>query len=94
VIEACRRHYNAIRPHSSLGYRPPAPQATVWLPDHQFTNQVAQMPSLNEHAAGHSVWAGQPHQRLWRRRRSDAEGSEKRASRRRVNEELENIYQI
>ncbi len=21
------RHYNAVRPHSSLGYRPPAPEA-------------------------------------------------------------------
>jgi putative transposase len=27
VIEAWRRHYNTIRPHSSLGYRPPAPEA-------------------------------------------------------------------
>ena len=27
LIEAWRRHYNTIRPHSSLGYRPPAPQA-------------------------------------------------------------------
>ena len=26
VIEAWRRHYNTIRPHSSLGYRPPAPE--------------------------------------------------------------------
>jgi len=25
VIESWRRHYNEIRPHSSLGYRPPAP---------------------------------------------------------------------
>jgi putative transposase len=25
VIEQWRRHYNTIRPHSSLGYRPPAP---------------------------------------------------------------------
>ena len=47
VIEAWRRHYNAVRPHSSLGYRPPAPLATVWPPDQQFTNQVARMPSLN-----------------------------------------------
>jgi len=29
VIEQWRRHYNTVRPHSSLGYRPPAPQATV-----------------------------------------------------------------
>jgi len=27
LIEAWRRHYNAVRPHSSLGYRPPAPEA-------------------------------------------------------------------
>jgi hypothetical protein len=26
-IENWRRHYNTIRPHSSLGYRPPAPDA-------------------------------------------------------------------
>ena len=26
VIEQWRKHYNTIRPHSSLGYRPPAPQ--------------------------------------------------------------------
>jgi len=26
VVEQWRRHYNAVRPHSSLGYRPPAPQ--------------------------------------------------------------------
>ena len=27
IIENWRRHYNTIRPHSSLGYRPPAPEA-------------------------------------------------------------------
>ena len=27
LIEQWRKHYNTIRPHSSLGYRPPAPQA-------------------------------------------------------------------
>ena len=26
VIGQWRKHYNTIRPHSSLGYRPPAPQ--------------------------------------------------------------------
>jgi transposase InsO family protein len=29
LIESWRRHYNAIRPHSSLGYRPPAPEAVI-----------------------------------------------------------------
>lgn len=27
LIESWRRHYNTVRPHSSLGYRPPAPEA-------------------------------------------------------------------
>jgi hypothetical protein len=26
VIEQWRKHYNTVRPHSALGYRPPAPQ--------------------------------------------------------------------
>jgi len=30
VIEEWRRHYNTIRPHSSLGYRPPAPAVVIW----------------------------------------------------------------
>ena len=29
VIESWRRHYNTIRPHSSLGWRPPAPETIV-----------------------------------------------------------------
>lgn len=29
LIEQWRRHYNGVRPHSSLGYKPPAPQAIV-----------------------------------------------------------------
>jgi transposase InsO family protein len=27
LIEMWREHYNRVRPHSSLGYRPPAPEA-------------------------------------------------------------------
>lgn len=30
VIEAWRKHYNTIRPHSSLGYKPPAPEVISW----------------------------------------------------------------
>jgi transposase InsO family protein len=26
LVERWRRHYNEIRPHSALGYKPPAPQ--------------------------------------------------------------------
>lgn len=29
LIEAWRRHYNTARPHSSLGYRPPAPRTVL-----------------------------------------------------------------
>src|ERR1700726_1124236 len=44
VIEIWRKHYNTIRPHSALGYRPPAPLSWItaaWidvflrLPDHR-----------------------------------------------------------
>jgi transposase InsO family protein len=29
LIEQWCNHYNTVRPHSSLGYRPPAPQTIV-----------------------------------------------------------------
>jgi len=29
LIERRRRHYNTVRPHSALGYRPPAPEVVV-----------------------------------------------------------------
>ena len=34
VIEQWRNQYNTIRPHSSLGYRPPAPQTSTGKPHH------------------------------------------------------------
>ena len=39
VIEEWRKHYNTIRPHSDLGYRPPAPESIV---------TVDQRPSMHE----------------------------------------------
>ena len=30
IIEGWRQHYNTQRPHSSLGYRPPAPETVLW----------------------------------------------------------------
>jgi putative transposase len=30
LVEAWRHHYNTARPHSALGYRPPAPEAVAW----------------------------------------------------------------
>ena len=32
LIEQWRRHYNSVRPHSSLGYRSPAPQTVITSP--------------------------------------------------------------
>jgi putative transposase len=52
VIEAWRRHYNTVRPHSSLGYKPPAPEALLWPaslpgPTSPATPTVAQRPIMN-----------------------------------------------
>ncbi len=33
LIERWRIHYNTVRPHSSLGYRPPAPRTRITPPD-------------------------------------------------------------
>ncbi len=43
VIENWRRHYNTVRPYSSLGYRPPAPEALVW----PAPKEIVKMQSLN-----------------------------------------------
>lgn len=32
IIEQWRKEYNHVRPHSSLGYRPPAPEAVLMPP--------------------------------------------------------------
>ncbi len=32
ILTDWKREYNAVRPHSALGYRPPAPEAVVPLP--------------------------------------------------------------
>ena len=49
VIESWRRHYNTVRPHASLGYKPPAPEvfvpAFVRLPAPQA--RLAQQATLN-----------------------------------------------
>jgi len=34
VIEQWRKHYNTVRPHSALNYRPPAPQTFASLAHH------------------------------------------------------------
>jgi len=41
LIEQWRKHYNTVRPHSSLSYRPPAPQ--VFSPFQAPLDQATQM---------------------------------------------------
>jgi putative transposase len=41
LIERWRQQYNTFRPHSSLGYRPPAPEATQWRPPASASLQPA-----------------------------------------------------
>ena len=53
LIESWRRHYNAIRPHSSLGYRPPAPETIImpsWPPG---SATLRRPPSLAEKPSMH-----------------------------------------
>ena len=57
VIESWRRHYNTVRPHASLGYKPPAPEVFVpafaaWpaapsRPAASARHPVAPRPTLN-----------------------------------------------
>lgn len=44
LIEAWRRHYNTERPHSSLGYRPPAPE-TVGPPSWPSGSAALRLPA-------------------------------------------------
>jgi transposase InsO family protein len=32
LVERYRKHYHTVRPHSSLGYRPPAPEVSLPCP--------------------------------------------------------------
>lgn len=41
LVERWRRHYNAVRPHSSLGYRPPAPETVLpWTGSIALSHQM------------------------------------------------------
>jgi putative transposase len=46
VIESWRRHYNSNRPHSALGYRPPAPDVVLW-PTSSATRAVVPRPVMH-----------------------------------------------
>jgi len=42
LIERWREHYNRVRPHSAVGYRPPAPQAIAAGPHSASLRAVQQ----------------------------------------------------
>ena len=47
IIEEWRKHYNTKRPHSAMGYRPPAPETIVQMDQrpimHKKSNGTAQV---------------------------------------------------
>jgi putative transposase len=48
VIEQWRVHYNTVRPHSSLDYRPPAPEAILpKQPGHGDVENATRFPHLH-----------------------------------------------
>jgi Integrase core domain len=47
VIESWRRHYNTIRPHASIGYKPPAPSRRGKRPAADVAPITAAIGSLN-----------------------------------------------
>ncbi len=49
LLEQWRREYNTIRPHSSLGYRPPAPEVLMWPQDSLLTGALHPAQRLAEH---------------------------------------------
>lgn len=55
LIERWRKHYNTVRPHSSLGYRPPAPETIAARPHPPLRSGL---PSSGVQQAEHS-------HRLW-----------------------------
>jgi hypothetical protein len=56
VIERWRVHYNTVRPHTSLGYRPPAPQAVLLNEmGHGDMENAARFPHLHTHDDDYGV---------------------------------------
>ena len=44
LVERYRMHYNTVRPHSALGYRPPAPEAIQPRPRNREENGSSRTP--------------------------------------------------
>jgi hypothetical protein len=57
VTEQWRNHFNTIRPHSSLGYRPPAPRH----PQPKCCGWIRRPPCSNLYPAGSKYPSGQTH---------------------------------
>jgi IS30 family transposase len=65
LIEAWRHHYNTARPHSALGYRPPAPEVALWpaalpRPAPPATPSVEARHEALTFGPDHQMGAGQP----------------------------------
>jgi transposase InsO family protein len=61
VIEGWRQHYNTVRPHSSLGYKPPAPSAKTSPPERaqpatQVTVEMADEPTMHQVSPRTTSW--------------------------------------
>jgi len=57
LIEQWRNHYNTVRPHSSLGYRPPAPMTVLPAPQAPNYPDNASMQKGNQLARlSHNTW--------------------------------------
>jgi hypothetical protein len=68
LIEQWRRYYNAIRPHSSLGYRPPAPETILPSRDEQLSEAVEYIvgSEVARHDDGQAASCGLPRRAsLW-----------------------------
>ena len=54
LIESWRRHYNTVRPHGGLGFRPPAPETIVlpsWPPGGEIVNALTLKPDQSPGAS-------------------------------------------
>ncbi len=55
MIEWWRRHYNRLRPHASLGYRPPEPQVILPTPSWQPYPAVVSADLLPDYIQAHTL---------------------------------------
>jgi len=58
VVEGWRREYNHIRPHSSLGYRPPAPEVIIPMRRYSVSLHLTPMHRSPTHEVVQSKGAG------------------------------------